>query len=72
MFEDKSERFSLSWYDIYASLRSIALFVLAGLIANISLVEQALREWNVPSVAVMMAIWYILDLGRRFLRDNTQ
>ena len=72
MFEDKSKRFSISWYDIYASLRSILLFILSGLIANMSALEKFASENGVPSVVVLMGVWYVLDLGRRFLRDNTK
>lgn len=70
MFSTRSGSFQLSSYDLYAPIRAVVLFVLAGLVVNIDAFQAQLVDWNVSPFFMTMILWGLVDLGRRFIIDN--
>lgn len=60
---------TLSAYDWYSTFRGTALFIIAGLVANIGAVEAQLSEWNINNLTATLILWAIVELSRKFLKD---
>lgn len=69
MFEKYSKSFELSAYDCWATVRNLAIFFLSVLVPNIGVVEKLLLEKGINQGVVVIILYAILELGRRFLTN---
>ena len=69
MFNYRSGAWQLSSYDFWAPLRGILLFFLAGLLVNLDAVREILGTWGIAPIYANLVVWYLVDLGRRYVVD---
>ena len=67
----RSEAYSFSWYDVWATVREVLIIVFAALVANVNLVEAQIMLWGISDLGVALIIFVLVELGRRFAKDNT-
>ncbi|MCR4260816.1 MAG: hypothetical protein NUV96_00510 [Candidatus Colwellbacteria bacterium] len=68
--EVRSEQYELNFRDFWEVSKTGLSLLLAAFIANIDLFREQLAAWGVNQFWVAIAVFVVLELGRKFAQDN--
>lgn len=64
-----SPKYRLNLYDFYSGARDVLLLIVSFCVANIDVVKTLLERYNVNATVTTFIVWFILEMGRRFIRN---
>lgn len=64
-----SPKYRLNLYDFYSGVRDVLLLIVSFCVANIDVVKTLLERYNVNATVTTFIVWFILEMGRRFIRN---